>query len=76
MESMTIVTRAELQREPAGSPARAILRLWRSVQFRDPDDALAQCHPRPTPKELTAFEDFIVGAGGDAACTSKPRILG
>lgn len=76
METMTIVTRAELNSEPPGSPSRTILRLWRAVQFRNPDDALAHVSPQPSRKELRSFEDFIVAQGGDAALTTKPRILG
>jgi hypothetical protein len=75
LETMTIITRAELNSEPPGSPSRAVLRLWRAVQFRNPDDALAHVSPQPTPKELRAFEDFIVAQGAEAASTTKPRIL-
>jgi hypothetical protein len=75
LETMAIVTRAELNREPPGSPARAVLRLWRSVQFRNPEDALAHVSPQPSRKELRGFEDFIVATGADTASTSKPQIL-
>jgi hypothetical protein len=75
LETLTIVTRAELNREPPGSPSRAVLRLWRAVQFRNPDDALAHVSPPPKPSELRAFEDFIVAQGAEAAATTKPRIV-
>jgi hypothetical protein len=75
LETMAIVTRAELNSQPPGSPARAVLRLWRSVQFRNPEDALAHVSPQPNRKELRGFEDFIVAPGADAAATSKPQIL-
>ena len=72
---MTIITRAELNHEPPGSPSRAVLRLWRAVQFRNPDDALAHVSPQPSRKELKGFEDFIVATGAEAAATTKPRIV-
>ena len=75
LETMAIITPAELNREPPGSPARAVLRLWRSVQFRNPEDALAHVSPQPTRKELRAFEDFVVTTGANTASTSKPTIL-
>jgi hypothetical protein len=75
LQAMTIITRAELTREPAGSPSRAVLRLWRAVQFRNPVDALAHVSPQPTPKELRNFEGFIVAQGAEAAAATKPRIL-
>jgi hypothetical protein len=75
LETMTIVTRAELNREPPGSPSRAVLRLWRAVQFRDPQAALARVSPQPNKKQLKGFEDFIVGTGALAAATTKPRIV-
>jgi hypothetical protein len=75
LETMTIITRAEVNREPPGSPSRAVLRLWRAVQFRNPVDALAHVSPPPKPKELSNFEGFIVAQGAEAAATTKPRIL-
>jgi hypothetical protein len=75
LETMTIITRAELAGQPPGSPARAVLRLWRAVQFRNPEDALAHVSPQPTPKELENFENFIVASGAEAAATIKPRIV-
>jgi hypothetical protein len=75
LETLTIITRAELSRQPQGSPARAILVLWRAVQFRDPETALAQVSPQPTPKQLEGFEAFIIGRGAQTAATTKPRIL-
>ncbi len=75
LETMTIVTRAELASQPPGSPARAILTLWRAVQFRNPEAALARVSPRPTPDQLKGFEDFIVGTGAQAAATTKPKVL-
>jgi hypothetical protein len=75
LETMTIVTRAELNSQPAGSPERAILVLWRAVQFRNPEEALAHISPQPDRKELKSFEDFLVGTGAEAAATTKPRIV-
>jgi hypothetical protein len=75
LETMTIVTRAELHSQPAGSPSRTVLRVWRAVQFRNPQDALAHVSPQPRQDEIKGFEDFIVSTGGDAAATTKPRIL-
>ena len=53
------------QPQPPGSPQRAVLRLWRAVQFRNAETALALVSPQPNPKELRGFEDFIVAAGGE-----------
>jgi hypothetical protein len=75
-ETMAIVTRAELRRQPPGSPARAVLTLWRAVQFRNPEDALARVSPHPTPRQLSGFEQFIVSTGAQASASTKPRILG
>jgi hypothetical protein len=75
LETMTIVTRAELARQPPGSSSRAVLMLWRAVQFRNPEDALSHVSPRPTPKQLRDFEDFIVGPGAQVAVVTKPTIL-
>jgi hypothetical protein len=75
LETMTIVTPAELAAEPPGSPSRAVLTLWRAVQFRNPEGALEHVSPAPTPGQLKGFEDFIVVTGAQTAATTKPRIL-
>jgi type IV pilus biogenesis protein CpaD/CtpE len=75
METMTIITRAELSAQPAGSPARTVLALWRAVQFRDAEGALARVSPQPKPKQLTTFENFIVGIGAQAAAQIKPTVV-
>jgi hypothetical protein len=75
LETLTIVTRAELARQPEGSPSRTILALWRAVQYRNPQAALARVAPQPTPEQLKRFESSIVATGAQAASTTKPRIL-
>jgi hypothetical protein len=75
VETMTIVTRAELDAQPAGSPQRTVLSLWRAVQFRDAEGALERVSPRPNPDQLKTFEDFIVDIGANAAGVTKPRIV-
>jgi hypothetical protein len=75
VEALTIVTRAELHAQPAGSPQRAALALWRAVQFRDAEGALALVSPQPSKNQLPGFEDFIVDIGANAAGVTKPRIV-
>jgi hypothetical protein len=75
METLTIITRAELHAQPAGSPQRAVLSLWRAVQFRDAEGALARVSPKPDAKQRKGFEDFIVDIGGNAASVTKPTIV-
>jgi hypothetical protein len=74
-EHYNILTRAEVSAQPAGSPGRAILTLWRAVQFRNPEGALARVSPPPTGDQIDDFEGFIVGAGASAASTTKPEVL-
>lgn len=74
-EHYSIVTLAEVNGQPAGSPGRAILTLWRAVQFRDPHRALALVSPPPTRDQIDDFEEFIVGAGASAASTTKPDVV-
>jgi hypothetical protein len=76
LETMTIVTRADLAEQPKGSPARTVLLLWRAVQFRNPEDALPRVSPQPTKRQLQGLYAFIVGDGAQAASTIKPRIVG
>jgi hypothetical protein len=75
VETMTIITRAELQAQPAGSPSRAVLSLWRAVQFRDAKGALERVSPKPGRDSLKTFEDFIVDVGANAAGVTKPTIV-
>lgn len=75
METLTIITRAELRAQPPGSPQRAVLSLWRAVQFRDAEGALARVSPKPGAKQLKSFENFIVDIGGNAASVTKPTIV-
>jgi hypothetical protein len=74
-ESLTIITRAELEAQPAGSPSRAVLSLWRAVQFRDAEGALERVSPKPNTEQLESFEDFIVDVGANAAAVTKPTIV-
>jgi hypothetical protein len=75
LETQTIITPAEIAAQPPGSPARAVLVLWRAVQYRKPQAALARVSPQPNREQLKGFEDFIVGTGAQAAATTKPRIV-
>lgn len=75
LETQTIITPAEIAAQPPGSPSRAVLVLWRAVQFRNPQAALARVSPQPTREQLKGFEDFIVGTGAQAAAATKPRIV-
>ena len=75
METMTIITRAELGAQPAGSPQRAVLSLWHAVQFRDAETALELVSPQPNTEQLRSFEDFIVDVGANAADVTKPTIV-
>jgi hypothetical protein len=74
-ETLTIITRAELDAQPNGSPARAVLSLWRAVQFRNAQGALAQVEPQPTRDQLKPFEEFVVGVGAQTAATAKPVVV-
>lgn len=74
-EHYNILTPDEVNGQPAGSPGRAILTLWRAVQFRNPGGALARVSPPPTNDQIDDFEGFIVGAGASAASTTKPAVI-
>lgn len=75
LETQTIITREEIAAQKPGSPGRAVLVLWRAVQYRNPQAALARVSPPPNREQLKGFEDFIVGTGAQAAATTKPTIV-
>jgi type IV pilus biogenesis protein CpaD/CtpE len=75
LEAMTIITRAEVEAQPVGSAQRAVLALWRAVQFRDAETALELVSPQPNKDQLRSFEDFIVDIGANAAGVTKPTIV-
>jgi hypothetical protein len=75
LEHYSILTREEVYGQPAGSPGRTILVLWRAVQFRDAQRALALVSPPPRRDQVAEFEGFIVGAGASTAATTKPVVL-
>lgn len=71
---VSIVTRHEIAAEPPGSPSRAVLELWRAVQYRDAQAGMARLVPLPPKNLRSAFGQFIVGSGADAFAVLKPRI--
>jgi hypothetical protein len=75
LEPLKIVTRAEIDAQPPGSPARTVLVLWRAVQFRDGEGAIRHISPQPNPQQRASFEDFIAGPGAQVAGPTKPRLL-
>jgi hypothetical protein len=71
---LSIVTRREIAAEPPRSPSRAVLELWRAVQYRDAQAGMVRLAP-PPPKNLRfRFEQFLVGSGANAFAVLKPRI--
>jgi hypothetical protein len=65
----------DVAQQPAGSPQRAIVELWRSLQYRDPRAALALVAPRPPRRLRLAVEDFIAASGAQATANARPKIL-
>ena len=74
-EALTPVSRADIGAQPAGSPQRAVLLLWRAIQFRDAKSVVPVLEPRPGPRLLSPVEEFVVGGGAVIAQSMTPRIL-
>jgi hypothetical protein len=72
---LSTVTRREVANEPPGSPSRAVLELWRAVQYRDARTGIARLTPAPLRKHRATFEKFFVYAGANAFGMLKPRIV-
>jgi hypothetical protein len=74
-EELSIVSRGDLDAHPADSPQRTILTLWRAIQFRDAQGAIALFTPPPTKSQRSGVESFLVGSAAVTAATSTPRFV-
>jgi hypothetical protein len=72
---LSIVTRREIASEPPGSPARAVLELWRAVQYRDAQAGIASLTPAPPRNLRPTFEQFFVSSGATWFSVLSPRIV-
>jgi hypothetical protein len=70
-----VVSRRDIERQPAGSPGRAVMELWRAVQFDDAKTAVSLLAPRPTRAERPRTEELVVTLGGVATDSVEPRIV-
>lgn len=70
-EELSLVSRQDLARFSPGSPERAVMTLWRAIQFRDAKAAVALLVPRPTGPQLPKVESFLAGQAARGAVTSK-----
>jgi hypothetical protein len=70
-----VVSRRDIKRQPAGSPGRAVMELWRAVQFDDAKTAVSLMAPRPTRAERPRVEELVVTFGGVATDSVEPRIV-
>jgi hypothetical protein len=73
--AIEVVSRAQVERQPPGSPGRAVMELWRAVQFDDPKTAVSLIAPRPTAAELPRTEELVITLGGVVTDSATPRIL-
>jgi hypothetical protein len=74
-EGLTIVSRADVAAQPANSPGRMVMVLWRAVQYRDAKGAIALLAPRPPRESLPAFEKFVAGGGAVIAESRMPAVI-
>jgi hypothetical protein len=72
---LPVVSRRDVESQPAGSPARAVIKLWRAVQFDDAKTAVSLLAPRPTRVERPRTEELVVTLGGVATDSVEPRIV-
>jgi hypothetical protein len=57
-----LVTRAQLERYPAGAPARQVLEWWRALQFLDPALARGYYARGSRPSEAQLASELSIGA--------------
>lgn len=74
-EGLTIVSRADVAAQPANSPGRMVMVLWRAVQYRDAKGAIALLTPQPPRESLPAFEKFVAGGGAVIAESRMPAVI-
>jgi hypothetical protein len=73
--AIEVVSRAQVESQPPGSPGRAVMDLWRAVQFDDAKTAVSLIAPRPAAAELPRTEELVIAVGGAVTDSAKPRIL-
>jgi hypothetical protein len=70
-----VVSGRDVESQPAGSPGRAVMELWRAVQFDDAKTAVSLMAPRPTRLQRPRTEELVVTFGGVATDSIEPRIV-
>jgi hypothetical protein len=72
---LQVVSRRDVKSQPPGSPGRAVMKLWRAVQFDDAKTAVSLMAPRPSHAERPLKEELVITFGGVVTDSVKPRIV-
>jgi hypothetical protein len=74
-EILNTLSREEVHAQPLQSPQRAVMSLWRALQFQDPKTAISLLTPQPSRSELPDFEAITLQVGLSYTAKVKPKIL-
>jgi hypothetical protein len=74
-DTLNTVSRDAVHGQPPRSPERAVMTLWRALQFQDAKTAVSMLSPQPSRSELPDFETIVLDVGLSYTAAVKPRIL-